>query len=71
MNAHYFSNMTIYLNGEIVAKGNVIPWSSVLNLKPESLSSLRKGRNTLAISVQREPATFLSVRLEGLLKASD
>jgi len=60
---------TIYLNGKIVAKGDIIPNGLDFNLKPSSLKLLRKGRNTLAISTLHGTSRYyLSLRLDGILK---
>jgi Family of unknown function (DUF6288)/Beta-galactosidase jelly roll domain len=66
--ANRMSNMTLYLNGEIVAK--VIPslWMQ-FDLRPEALKVLKKGKNTLALYIHRDKETRnFSLRLEGILK---
>ncbi len=61
-------NLTLYLNGEVVAK--VIPaMEMVFDLKPESLKLLKRGSNTLAIRTQRgQGVRTVSFRLEGIRK---
>jgi hypothetical protein len=67
--SNFTSNLTFYLNGEVVAVGVSEQFTSVaFDLKPKSLALLRKGTNTLAISVYRVGNTSFTARLEGLLK---
>ena len=68
LRTRWLSHMTVYLNGKIVAKGDIIPWEGALTLKPSSRALLKKGKNTLAIMACRtrgpKGSTF-SLRLEG------
>jgi hypothetical protein len=63
------SHLTLYLNGEVVARGVAIPGTLAFDLEPDSLKLLKRGTNTLAISAMRGWGKHpLSLRLEGVLK---
>ena len=61
--------LSIYLNGELVAKGDVFPENLSFPLNPDSFKLLKNGKNALAVSARRgfgaQPFGF---RLEGILK---
>ncbi len=68
--AFHLKNMTLYLNGEIVAMGTDIPnMTNGFNLNPSALKLLKPGKNTLAISIQRTNSSSpLSIRLDAMRK---